>query len=916
MRSLSEGSRVRGGGSRTGPGARDGGMARRRGARDGEPNGPGARRRRGEGAAGAGLRAERAANRRRGRGDGWDSLSRLAAFRHTCVRHWGTVPVAPHRRPSRKLTTLTPFETTSFSSFASADTVETTATGLVARLRGGLRTESLRVDVMRDDIVRLKISRGGRFDESPTFAVRDDLDIPSTPFTVDVDDERARVTTSELVVSVSLDPFRIDVHRPDGSIVLEASGAGDAGSATYATLNDAFTFTRRITPGDVVYGLGEKTGPQNRRGRDYTLWNVDVLNPTATGEFVSGLSDNDPRADRTSTSFDPYYMSIPFLYHQDAQSGRASGSFVDNGYRGHYDFTAPDSYAVRFDGGQYTEYVFAGPDIPNILEGYTWLTGRLSLPPLWALGYHQCRWENYTQADVEALAQKLRELEIPCDSMWLDIEYMDGYRVFSWNRDLFPEPEQMLARLAEDGFRTITIIDPGVKAEPGYAVFDEAIARDVLCKTEGGDLYIGQVWPGDTAFPDFATEGGREWWGELNARHVASGLAGIWNDMNEPATGRIEPYPMRFGNGEYSHDRYHNQYALLMAMGTVQGLNKAMPGLRTFVLSRAGSAGIQRFAANWMGDNLSRWDHLRVSIAMANGLGLSGQPFVGADIGGFAGDCSPELFARWIQYGALTPFCRNHSVIGSRHQYPWAFGDAVLDIARDAIDLRYRLLPYIYSAFVAASETGAPVQRALAFDDQYDATIADIDDQYLFGPHLLVAPVVDEGATARQVYLPRGHWYDWHTDEPRAGGRYVTADAPMERIPLYARAGAVIPMLANAPQSTHELAPTVIELHVFAPVDDGSWHSFLQEDDGLTLAALDGARVRTRFALTRAGDTVTLEASVSGAGFDGGCREQFVVVLHGATASAAVVDGNSVELEAGRVTVEAGAFRLTVEVSA
>ena len=297
----------------------------------------------------------------------------------------------------------------------------------------------------------------------------------------------------------------------------------------------------------------------------------------------------------------------------------------------------------------------------------------------------------------------------------------------------------------------------------------------MLCRTEGGDIYIGEVWPGDTAFPDFVTEDGRKWWGELNAAHVQSGLAGIWNDMNEPATGAIAPERMRFDRGRDSHERWHNQYALLMAMGTREGLLEAMPELRTFILSRAGFAGIQRYAANWMGDNQARWDHLWLSIPMANGFGLSGQPFVGADVGGFPGNSNAELFLRWMQYGALTPFCRNHSMLGDVDQYAWAWGEAVLSEARRAIELRYRLLPYIYSAFITATETGAPVQRPLVFDHQYDAAVRDIDDQYLFGPDLLVAPVFEPRTTARQVYLPAGEWYDWHTGERFSGPCFVVA---------------------------------------------------------------------------------------------------------------------------------------------
>jgi alpha-glucosidase len=622
--------------------------------------------------------------------------------------------------------------------------------------------------------------------------------------------------------------------------------------------------TRKCRPEDAIYGLGEKSGRHNRRGRDFTLWNTDILNPHANAEFDGN---------GTETDFDPYYVSIPFFYHHTAD-GQVSASFVDNGYRASYDFRDAEAYSFHFEGGQYTEYVFAGPELPKILEAYTWLTGRTAPPPLWALGYHQCRWKAYTQDEVEAVGRRHRELDVPCDGLWLDIEYMDGFRVFTWNTELFPDAPGMLARLREDGFRVITIIDPGVKHEPGYAIFDQGVERDALCKTEGGDIYIGEVWPGDTAFPDFVTEEGRRWWGELNAAHVQSGLAGIWNDMNEPATGAHPPQRMRFDHGRASHERYHNQYALLMAMGTVEGLRAAMPELRTFVLSRAGSAGIQRYAANWMGDNGSRWDHLWMSIPMANGFGLSGQAFVGADVGGFQGHTNAELFVRWMQYGTLTPFCRNHSEIGNVDQYAWAWGDAVLDLVRDAIALRYRLLPYIYSAFITASETGAPVQRPLVFDHQHDAAVRDLDDQYLFGPDLLVAPVYESRVTARQVYLPAGDWYDWHTGERFTGPRFVIAETPMDRIPLYARGGAVIPMWREAPPST-DVRPEVIELHVFVPSTDGAWTSFLQEDDGLTAA---GPVRRTRFELTRAGPDVRLLAEGEG---DYAPHARFEVVAHG-----------------------------------
>lgn len=768
----------------------------------------------------------------------------------------------------------------------------------VKRTRSGLRAdldgEELQVDAVGSDVLRIRISRGGAFEESPTFAVCVDplANVPS--FSLEVDEEAgvARLRTDALTLLLGLDPFRVDVHRTDGSAVIETAVDDDGRPCAYATLNDAFVIKRRCRQEDAFYGLGEKGGRFNRKGRDFTGWNTDVLNPWSAREFTAGRPAADPRSDKTSTEYDPYYVWVPFFYHHALPSGAMAGSFVDNGFRAFYDFTAPEEFTLHFAGGQYTEYVFGGPRMPDILEAYTRLTGRMSVPPLWTLGYHQCRWFRYSQDAVEALGRRHRELGIPCDALWLDIEYMDGYRVFTWDSELFGDPGAMLKRLASDGFRMVTIIDPGVKYEPGYAVYDSAVERDVLCRTEGGDTYLGQVWPGTTAFPDFVSAAGRRWWGELNAEHVRSGLAGIWNDMNEPATGDVLPGAMRFDSGRYAHERYHNQYALLMAVATTEGLREAMPDLRTFVLSRSGFAGIQRVAANWMGDNQSRWDHLWVSMPMAAGFGVSGQPFVGADAGGFQGNSNPELFLRWMQYGVLTPFCRNHSEMGNVDQYAWSFGDVVLDLVRDAIRLRYRLLPYLYACFLQAAETGAPVQRPLVFDSQDDPLLAETDDEFRLGPDLLVAPVIAPGTTARQVYLPEGRWYDWHTDEPVDGRRFLLVPTPMDRIPIYVRAGAVIPMWPEAPPSTDGYHPAAIELHLFVPDDDGGGvTSLLQEDDGLTFAASEGARYRTTFRTARSGSRVELVAEVDGDGYPEFARTEFRLHVHGGEAAMIEIDG-------------------------
>jgi alpha-glucosidase len=776
--------------------------------------------------------------------------------------------------------------------------------------------ERFRVDVIRKDILRLKVSQANRFDETPTAATC--FEMPESPqFEVRQNDASITLTTESMELVISRQPFALAAYRRDGTRIFEDFRDGTGVPRGYLQLNDAFVVTRKIGAHDSIYGLGEKTGAFERRGRNFILWNTDVLLPDVLAK--NQLHEADHSQTGSSTSFDPYYTSIPFFYHctNGDQPVQMAGFFIDNGYKANFEFSERDVYRYKFAGGQYTEYVFAGPSMPQVLEAYTYVTGRMGAPPLWALGLHQCRFHDYTQETILKVGREYRKRDIPCDVLWLDIGYMNGYRVFTWDSQKFPDVSEMIERMSEDQLRLVTIMDPGVKLEPGFPVFEEGHARNLFCKTESGKPFVGDVWPGRTVFPDFSREEVRSWWADLNARHVAAGVAGIWNDMNEPATGGVEPFAMRFDRDgkNHPHERFHNQYGLLMAMGTHAGLLKAEPKKRPFILSRAGFSGIQRYAAQWTGDNQSEWGHLEMSVPMSMGLGVSGQAFVGSDIPGFVGKATGELSARWAQYGALTPFCRYHNHYGEADQYPWSFGNGVERRSRAAIELRYRLLPYIYTAFMKASETGAPVQRPLVFDFQHDRQARETDDCYLFGDALLVAPVFEAGRTARNVYLPDGTWIDWYTGQAYDGGQFITAAAPLDYIPLFAHGGKVVPTLAGAPMSTMGYYPDSIDLHLFVPKEDGEFVSHLHEDDGETHAFKQGAYLRTSLLVKRQGKRLSLSARCDGRGFPQFRRTQFRLKIHGAQA-ALIGDGGPTELRDFLVLDNRGqGFSLELQIS-
>ena len=528
----------------------------------------------------------------------------------------------------------------------------------------------------------------------------------------------------------------------------------------------------------------------------------------------------------------------------------------------------------------------------------------MPLPALWTLGYHQCRWSYASEAEVRQVAAELRARRIPADALWCDIDYMDGFRVFTWNKQAFPNPKKLTAALGHDGFRLITIVDPGVKVDPRYAMYAEGRAGRRFITQPNGEEYNGNVWPGLSAFPDFHQPETREWWaGHVQQWLAETGLSGLWNDMNEPASTDVNGKLMeaRHAGGHLPHPAARNTYALQMARATREGQLAHDPQGRPFLLTRAAYSGAQTVTALWGGDNSSLWEHLAGSLPMLMNLGLSGMPFVGVDIGGFGGDADGELLARWTQAGAFYPFCRNHSAIGTRAQEPWAFGPEVEAICRHYIELRYQLLPYFYQLFRQAAETGAPVMRPLVWHYPQDPVTFNLNDQFMVGPDLLVAPVVAPGVHARSVYLPEGAWYRWgpgHTT-PLHGPGHLVASAPLDELPLYVRGGAILPMWSLAPH-TGAINRASLRLHIWP----GKGHLSLYEDDGATQAfaqSAAGAR-QTPFTVHVEKHRLFIHWEAPFGEYRD-ARKRWTFVVHAWPVGKATLDGQPVEMRAQADTV-------------
>ncbi|MFH1009790.1 MAG: TIM-barrel domain-containing protein, partial [bacterium] len=558
---------------------------------------------------------------------------------------------------------------------------------------------------------------------------------------------------------------------------------------------------------------------------------------------------------------DPLYESIPFFI--GLRAGNAYGIFFNNSYRTTFNMGAGNRRYSSFaaEQGNLDYFFIYGPEISRVVETYTQFTGRAPLPPMWSLGYQQCRYSYYPASEVLRVAKTFREKNIPADVIYLDIHYMDDFRLFTFHPERFPKPRALMSELEDMGFKVVTIIDPGVKVDTIYRVAREGLEGDHFVRYPDGDLYVGEVWPGPSYFPDFSREQTRDWWAGLLSEFLDIGVDGFWNDMNEPAVwGKAFPHEVIFyDDGRLSNQKkMHNLYGFLMCRAAAEGLKHLHPEERQFLLTRAGFAGIQRYSAMWTGDNMASEEHLELGIRMMLGMGLSGVPFVGMDVGGFMGTPSPELFARWMQVGALSPLFRNHTAFNTRNQEPWAFGEDVERISREAIEMRYRFLPYFYSLFYEASQTGAPLWRPLFWYDTDDEQVYDwaYQHQFFVGEKVLAAPVTREGQHVKKVYLPEGRWLDANTEELYEGKQAVYVDAPLDRLPLFLREGAIIPSREPA-QFVDEKPLTKLILDIFPSAQLDTFQYY--EDDGKSLDYQKGISRITEFSCVQRNGEIHFE---------------------------------------------------------
>ena len=715
---------------------------------------------------------------------------------------------------------------------------------------------------LRDDVIRIRVSRTGSLPEDASWAVLPAARHNSVSVTTADTDSSIGFTTKSLRVAVDRATLQLTVTDSAGNVVQR-----DALPITWN--GDAFRISETLPLDEHFFGLGDKTGPLDRRNEAFTLWNTDSY--------------------RFQESTDPIYKSIPFF--MTFEAGRAAGVLVDNTWRSSFDFGKEihDRYSFGAENGPVDYYVFYGPTPKQVVETYAWLTGTPPLPPLWSLGYQQSRYTYLPQSQVLEVAARLRADRIPADAIYLDIDYQEHNRPFTVNTSAFPDFDGMIGKLSAENFHVVAITDLHIANYPnhGYAPYDSGMAGDHFVKNPDGTVYTGVVWPGPAVFPDFTQQKTRAWWGTLYTHFYSLNIAGFWNDMNEPSVFNVPTGTMPldvvhridepgFAARTATHAEIHNVYGLENSRATFDGLLALKPDQRPFVLTRASYAGGQRYAATWTGDNSSTWNHLRMTTPMLENLGLSGFSFAGADVGGFAGSPAADLLTRWFEIGAFQPIDRDHTEKGTAMQEPWVSGPAQEDIRRRFIETRYRLLPYLYTVAEESSRTGLPIERPLFLEFPEatpDRHPIDVDlhaaSEFLFGPDILVAPQPWPDQTDDyDIEFPSAVWYDFwtgaklarpHAADPPGDSPLVnpldgvplsvTIHPQLDSLPVYVRGGAILPMQPLV-ESTSETPQGPLTLRVYPGAPGDPCEGSLYLDDGKSYAYRHGDSLRIAFSCT------------------------------------------------------------------
>ncbi len=699
------------------------------------------------------------------------------------------------------------------------------------------------VSILTDEIIKVRLAPHGVFLEEFSYAVPK-FEQKASVFSLHEDELEYRVSTSTVNCHVRKKDFSITFS--DAQQHVTSVDAVPMHWEENTQFGGYYVFGTKVCHADeAFFGLGDKASDLNLRGRRFKNWNTDAYS--------------------FAWNQDPLYRSIPFYI--SLNEGIAHGIFFDNTFKATFDFGAEDHTKTSFwaDGGELQYYYIHGPHMMDVVKRYHSLTGTHPMPPLWALGYHQCRWSYYPENKVRTIAKGFRNNKIPCDGIYLDIDYMDGYRCFTWNRKYFPDPKKMIKELAADGFKTVVIIDPGIRVDDNYSVFREGKENRYFCRRCDDYFMEGHVWPGRCQFPDFTNPEVRSWWGGLFDELVQLGVAGVWNDMNEPAVFGAGTFPddvrHQYDGFRGSHRKAHNVYGMQMVRATYEGLRKQMKNKRPFTITRAGYAGVQRYASVWTGDNVASWEHLRLGNIQCQRLAMSGISFSGTDIGGFSGEPDGELFTRWIQFGTFSPFMRAHSAGDTKEREPWSFGEPFTSINRKFIELRYRLLPYLYSTFWEHHRYGFPILRPVVLQEQDVLTNQARQDEFTYGDKILICPVLEPGQISRRVYLPKGDWYHYWSNEMVEGGAEVEVATPLETMPMFIKAGTILPEYP-VQQYVGEKEITEVKLNVY--YSNYEVNSFFFEDYGETFAYEQDIYSEKKFIVIGKEAALTIQQSMEG----------------------------------------------------